>query len=123
MRSLPKFRITRDTLQRCVQVGEKKLVKESMPPDLILGPQPECSYARKSHYSFDFAHQVLFPSDPLQPGPIYFKCTRKCRLFSVACEAFPEQVNFMLSESIITLLYKMCDNSSRKEKQLMPYLV
>ena len=67
--------------------GVCKLVKESMPPDLILGPQPECSYARKSHYSFDFAHQVLFPSDPLQPGPIYFKCTRKCRLFSVACEA------------------------------------
>ena len=44
-----------------------------MTPDLILGPHPECTYAGKSHYCFDFAQQVHFPSDPLQPGPIYFK--------------------------------------------------
>ena len=24
------------------------------------------------HYSFDFAQQVHYPSNPLQPGPIYF---------------------------------------------------
>ena len=79
-----------------------KLVKESMPTDLILGPHPACSYEGKSHYSFNFADQVYFPSDLLQPGPIYFKFTRKCRLFGVACEAFPKQVNFMLDESINT---------------------
>uniref|UniRef100_A0A1X7VKN1 Uncharacterized protein n=1 Tax=Amphimedon queenslandica TaxID=400682 RepID=A0A1X7VKN1_AMPQE len=25
-----------------------------------------------AHYSFDYAQQVHFPSNPLQPGPIYF---------------------------------------------------
>ena len=47
------------------------------------------------HYSFDYAQQVLFPSDPLQPDPIYFPSdplqpdpiyfltTRKCSVFSI----------------------------------------
>lgn len=52
--------------------------------------------------SFDFAQQVHFPSNPLQPGPVYFKCPRKCGLFGVACEAFPKQVNFLLDESCQT---------------------
>ena len=32
---------------------------------------------RQVHYSFDFAQQVHYPHNPLQPGPIYFKTTRK----------------------------------------------
>ena len=31
----------------------------------------------KAHYSFDYAQQVHYPSDPLQPGPIYFLTPRK----------------------------------------------
>ena len=88
--------IRADPLHRCVQICE------SMPSDLTLGPHASCNYAGKSHYSFDFAQPVHFPSDPLQPGPIYFKFPRKCGLFSVACEAFPKQVNFVLDESINT---------------------
>ena len=68
-----------------------------------MGPHPACSYEGQSHYSIDFAQRVHFPSDPLQTGPIYFKCTRKSGLLGVACEAFPKQVNFMLDESIHTL--------------------
>ena len=30
------------------------------------------------HYSFDYAQQVHIPSNPMQPGPIYFKTPRKC---------------------------------------------
>jgi len=32
----------------------------------------------KVHFSFDYAQQVHFPSNPLQPGPIYFLTPRKC---------------------------------------------
>ena len=31
----------------------------------------------KVHYSFDFAQQIHYPSDPLQPGPIYLASTVK----------------------------------------------
>lgn len=36
--------------------------------------------------------QVHLPSDPIQPGPIYFKTPRKCRIFGVMCEGAPRQV-------------------------------
>ena len=48
---------------------------------------------RRVHYSFDFAQQVHYPHNPLQPGPIYFKTPRKCAVFGVCCEAIPRQVN------------------------------
>lgn len=41
-----------------------------------------------------------FPSDPLQPGPMYFLCPRKCGLFGVACEAIPQQVNYIIDEGV-----------------------
>ncbi len=53
----------------------------------------------KVHYSFDYAQQVHFPSDPLQPGPIFFLTPRKCSIFGVHCEAIPRQVNFLGDEA------------------------
>ena len=53
----------------------------------------------KVHYSFDYAQQVHYPSDPLQPGPIYFLTPRKCTVFGVACEALPRQINFLTNEA------------------------
>ena len=47
------------------------------------------------HYSFDYAQQVHYPSNPMQPGPIYLKTPRKCGIFGVFCEAVPSQVNSM----------------------------
>ena len=44
------------------------------------------------HYSFDFAQQVHLPSNPMQPGPIYFLAPRKCGIFGVCCEGIPKQV-------------------------------
>jgi hypothetical protein len=52
------------------------------------------------HYSFDFAQQVHYPSNPLQPGPIYFLTPRKCGIFGVCCEAIPMQVNYLIDESL-----------------------
>ena len=53
----------------------------------------------KAHYSFDYAQQVHYPSDPLQPGPIYFLTPRKCTIFGVNCEAIPRQINFLTDEA------------------------
>ena len=52
------------------------------------------------HYSFDFAQQVHYPSNPLQPGPIYFKTPRKCQLFGVNAEGLPQQINYMIDEAV-----------------------
>ena len=48
------------------------------------------------HYSFDFAQQVHYPHNPLQPGPMYFKTVRKCAIFVVCCEGLPHQINILL---------------------------
>ena len=60
---------------------------------------PSNSRGIQVHYSFDYAQQVHFPSDPLQPGPIYFLTPRKCSVFGVNCEALPRQVNFLTDEA------------------------
>ena len=47
------------------------------------------------HYSFNYAQQVHIPSNPMQPGPIYFKTPRKCWIF-VMCKGeseFPHRWN------------------------------
>ena len=58
-----------------------------------------CSLDTTMHYSFDFAQQVHVPSNPMQPGPIYFKTPRKCGIFGVMCEAIPRQVNYLIDEA------------------------
>ena len=55
---------------------------EFSPPQLA-SCVPHNSKPIKVHYSFDYAQQVHYPSDPLQPGPIYFLTPRKC---SVWCQ-------------------------------------
>ena len=57
------------------------------------------SKAIKAHYSFDYAQMVYFPSDPLQPGPIYFLTPRKGSVFGVHCEGLPRQMNFLIDEA------------------------
>ena len=61
-----------------------------------------CSLNKTMHYSFDYAQQVHIPSNPLQPGPIYFKTPRKCGIFGVMCEGVPNQVNFLIDEASST---------------------
>lgn len=60
---------------------------------------PENSNDIKAHFSFDFAQQIHYPSNPLQPGPIYFLTPRKCSIFGINCEAIPRQVNFLIDEA------------------------
>ena len=51
------------------------------------------------HYSFDFAQQVHYPHNPLQPGPMYFKTARKCAVFGICCEGIPRQINYLIDEA------------------------
>ena len=110
--------IRADPLQRCVQVGEKKLVKESMPPDLILGVATQgratTALILLSRCTFHWINYSLDPSTSIA-------------LASVAFSVLPVRHSLNRSTSCwvrasLLLLYKMCDNSSRKKKQLMPYL-
>lgn len=59
-----------------------------------------CSLNATMHYSFDFAQQIHIPSNPMQPGPIYFKTPQKCGIFGVMCEAIPRQVNYLIDEAV-----------------------
>ena len=59
---------------------------------------PSDKYEGPMHYSFDFAQGVHYPSNPLQPGPAYFKSARKCGIFGVACEPLNFQVNYLIDE-------------------------
>ena len=45
---------------------------------------------------YDYTQQVHYLSNPLQPGPIYFKTPQKCAIFGVCCEAIPRQINFLV---------------------------
>ena len=59
---------------------------------------PENSVDISAHYSFDYAQQVHFPLDSLQPGPIFFLTPRKCNVFGIHCEGIPRQINFLCDE-------------------------
>ena len=67
-------------------------------PPLVASP---CSLNLSTcvHYSFDYAQQVHYPSNPLQPGPIFFLTPRKCGLFGVCYEGIPRQINFLIDEA------------------------
>lgn len=54
------------------------------------------------HVSFDFAQQLHYPCNPLQPGPIYFLTPRKCGIFGLCCEALPMQVDYLIDEAVDT---------------------
>ena len=64
--------------------------------------RPASSFAGSVHYSFDYTQQVHVPSNPMQPGPIYFKTPRKCGIFGVMCEGIPQEVNFLIDEAVDT---------------------
>ena len=59
----------------------------------------QCSLNGSMHYSFDYAQQLHFPSNPMQPRPICFKTPRNCGIFGVMCEAVPRQVNYLIDEA------------------------
>ena len=81
-------------------VKESKEVCEQMNLKLTTSHAGPCSHNIKMHYSFDYAQQVHYPADPLQPGDMYFLTPRKCALFGICCEGVPQQVNFLIDEGM-----------------------
>jgi len=57
-----------------------------------------CSTDGTMHYSYDYAQQVHYPSNPMQLGPIQFKTPCKCGIFGIMCEAIPRQVHYLIDE-------------------------
>ena len=55
-----------------------------------------CSYNGGTHFGWDFAQQVHYPSNPEQPGPIYFKTPRKCAVFGVCNDGGNIQYNYLI---------------------------
>lgn len=64
--------------------------------------QGEAKQCKSVHLSFDFAQQVHYPSNPLQPGPMYFKTARKCALFGVANEGTGNQATYAIDEAMVS---------------------
>ena len=96
-------------------------------PPLIHCCLPPLTNDLTVHYSFDFAQQVHYPSDPHQPGPIYFLTPRKCGIFGVCCEAIPRQINYLIDEAIdvgkgantvVSLLHHFCETHGLGEKHV-----
>jgi len=90
---LVKVTLERSLYQEMVQKA-RDTVKNNAIHELC--PCDPCSQDITMHYSFDYAQQVHYPSDPLQPGPMYFLTPRKCGLFGINCEAIPRQVNYLI---------------------------
>ena len=91
----------RDFYKECCRES-KESVQQHLREIDFTGRRDPCSYQGTVHYSYDYAQQLHYPADPLQPGPIYFKTPRKCAIFGVCCEAIPRQVNFLIDENVLT---------------------
>ena len=79
-------------------------------------------------YSFDFAQMVQYPSNPDQPGAIYFKVPRKCYLFGINNKALNRQTNYLVDEAVdcgkgsnavISYLHHFLENDGMGEKDLI----
>ena len=53
-----------------------------------------------AHYSWDYAQQLHYPTNPQQPGPIYFKTARKCGIFDIVNKASGTQFNYLIDEAV-----------------------
>lgn len=85
------------------------------------------AYTGPMHISFDYAQQVHYPCNALQPGPLFFKTARKCNLFGVACEPTKTQLNYLIdeaayigkgSDATVSLIHDFLENRGVKGKQL-----
>ncbi|RUS74333.1 hypothetical protein EGW08_017903, partial [Elysia chlorotica] len=56
-------------LERSVYTAIIEETKRSITPTSALGVHPHNSWDSVMHYSFDFAQQIHYPSNPLQPVP------------------------------------------------------
>ena len=98
-----------------------------LPRRLQVHGNPYCSSPITALYSFDHAQLVHLPSNPMQPGPIYFKTARKCEIFGICCEGSRVQTNYLIDEaesigkganSIISYVHHYLENHGLGEQHL-----
>lgn len=53
-------------------------------------------------YTYDYALQGHYLTNPQQLGPIYFKTPNKCGISGICCESIPWQINYFIDESVAT---------------------
>ena len=104
----------RSYLKSQVKSGKETIKDHFTDKGLAVPPVGAClapvSNTITMHFSFDMAQQVCiytptlntcliqltcqvhYPSDPQQPGPMYFLTPRKCGIFGICCAAIPRQV-------------------------------
>ena len=63
-------------------------------------PSQPCSFPGIAHYSWDYAQQLHYPTNPQQPGPIYFKTARKCGIFGIVNDGNSLQHNYLIDEAV-----------------------
>lgn len=114
-------------LERSLYRDQVTKAKQALKDVKHLSKNEPCSKDVGVHYSFDFAQQIHFPSDPLQPGPMYFLTPRKCGIFGVCCEGIPQQVNYLIDEgmsiskgsnAVISYLHHFFDNYGLGERDV-----
>ncbi|KAI4830680.1 hypothetical protein KUCAC02_002296 [Chaenocephalus aceratus] len=66
-------------------------MERALEGDEQLGEQLDDNLKASEFIGIIIDETVHYPSDPLQPGPIYFMVPRKCGLFGVCCEGVPQQ--------------------------------
>jgi hypothetical protein len=93
----------------------------------LVNGQPPCSGDFDIHLSFDMAQQVHIPSNPLQPGPLYFLTPFRIAIFGVMNDTIRKQTNFLIPESvdcgkganmIVSLLYSYLLSHNYGQKRL-----
>ena len=78
---------------------ERMFYKETLDDTTIAVEESGVEPPLSNHISFDFAQQIHYPFDPLQPGPIFFKTPRKCGIFGVNSEPLSQQINYLIDEA------------------------
>lgn len=80
-----------------------------------------------AHYSFDMAQNVSLPSNPLQPGPLYFLAPFKVAIFGITNDTVKIQHNFLIPEdrdagkganAIISMIHFYMENFSLGEEHV-----
>ena len=90
----------REFYKNCCRQSKENICQHLQQIDFNFGRTP-CSYNGTVHYSYDYAQQLHYPSDPNQPGSIYFETPRKCATFGVCCESIPRHVNFLTDQNVL----------------------
>ncbi len=117
----------RTAVKKCKEVVREHFTENDTISPPVNAAVPSGTGPSRVHYSFDFAQQVHYPHNPLQPGPIYFKTPRKCAVFGVCCDALPRQVNYLIDEAsdtgkgantVVSLLHHYLGNHALGESEL-----